>query len=58
MTRAQETIGVREAAQRLGFTMKYLYDLIYTGRLEAKKVGRSWRIPAQTVEARLKQRAQ
>jgi excisionase family DNA binding protein len=57
MIRSQRTIGIREAAQRLGFTMKYLYDLIYTGKLKAEKVGRSWRIPTHVVEARLKQRA-
>jgi excisionase family DNA binding protein len=56
MNRTQRTLGIREAAQRLGFTMKYVYDLVYAGKLQAEKVGNQWRIPAEAVEARMKQR--
>lgn len=47
------TIGVREAAQKLNYTMKYIYDLLYTGKLHGQKVGRQWRIPVESVDARL-----
>jgi excisionase family DNA binding protein len=51
-----ETVTVPEAARRLGFTLKYVYDLLYSGRLKAeKKMGR-WRIPTEEIEARLKAR--
>jgi len=52
----QKTLTVRAAASRLGCTLKYIYDLLYSGRLAGRKVGRTWRIPADAVEARLKQR--
>jgi excisionase family DNA binding protein len=47
------TIGVREAARRLGVTLKYIYDLLYTGRLPGRKIGRVWHIPVESVQARL-----
>jgi excisionase family DNA binding protein len=47
-------IGVRETAQKLGCTTKYVYDLLYGGRLPGRKIGRIWAIPAESVEARLK----
>ncbi len=53
---ATKTIGVRAAAQRLGCTLKYVYDLLYSGRLPGRKVGKQWHIPAHAVEARLKAR--
>jgi excisionase family DNA binding protein len=47
-------VSVPEAARLLGVTMKYVYDLLYSGRLKAeKKMGR-WRIPTEEIEARLK----
>jgi excisionase family DNA binding protein len=55
---ARRTIGIAEAARKLNFTLKYVYDLVYSGRLPAAKVGRTWRIPVDAVEARLKQRGQ
>ena len=51
-----KTISIREAAIRLGFSMKYIYDLCYLGKLPAEKIGRQWRIQADAVEARLKRR--
>jgi len=55
----EEKIGsdvtVREAAIKLGCTLKFVYDLLYAGRLAgAAKVGRTWRIPVSTVEARIR----
>jgi excisionase family DNA binding protein len=50
------TVGVREAALRLGFTQKYVRDLLYEGKLPgARKEGREWRIPVTVVERRLRQ---
>ncbi len=54
----KDDLDVRGAAQRLGCTLKYIYDLVYAKRLPAKKVGRQWRIPAAAVEARLKHRGE
>ena len=58
MNKAQRTFGIREVAQQLGFTMKYVYDLVYAGKLEAQKVGKQWRIPAEAIQARMKQRGE
>jgi excisionase family DNA binding protein len=49
---AQKTLSVREAAKQLGCTLKYVYDLLYSGRLAGEKVGRQWRIPAGALRAR------
>jgi len=55
---AGQNISVSEAARRLGFTLKYVYDLLYSGRLKAeKKMGR-WSIPAEEIEARLRTRGE
>jgi excisionase family DNA binding protein len=41
----------------LGYTQKYIRDLLYEGKLSgAQKQGREWRIPAAAVEARLRAR--
>ena len=45
-----------EAARRLGVGLDYLYSLLWTGKLLGRKVGRQLRIPANAIEARLKQR--
>lgn len=43
---------VRETAVTLRCTLKNVYDLLHACRLEgAEKVGRTWHIPAQAVEA-------
>ena len=51
-----KTVGIAEAARTLNVTLKYIYDLVYSGKLPAKKTGKTWRIPVSAVEARLKQR--
>jgi excisionase family DNA binding protein len=55
---AQKTIGIAEAARKLNVTLKYVYDLVYSGRLPAEKAGRTWRIPASAIDARLKARGE
>jgi excisionase family DNA binding protein len=45
-----------EAARKLGIGLDYLYSLLWTGKLQGRKVGKQWRVPAEAVEARLKQR--
>ncbi len=53
----RKTLTVREAALEMGYTMKYVYDLIYMERLPgARKVGTSWRIPARAIQAQLEAR--
>lgn len=53
-----KSYSVPEAARALGFTLKYIHDLIHAGRLRAEKVERKWRIPAAEIEARLKAKGQ
>jgi excisionase family DNA binding protein len=53
---AAKSFTVPEAARAMRYTMKYIYDLIYSGRIEAAKVAGRWRIPISAVEARLRQR--
>jgi excisionase family DNA binding protein len=45
-----ETMSIPEAARRLGFTLKYVYDLVQAGRLAAQKIEGKWRIAASDVE--------
>ena len=52
-----KTIGIAETARRLNVTLKYVYDLVYSGKLPAQKTGRTWRISASAVNLRLKQRS-
>jgi excisionase family DNA binding protein len=58
MRQSKPTIGVRDAARRLSVTTKYIYDLLYSGKLPAEKIARQWRIATEAVEARLKRREQ
>jgi len=53
-----ETRSVPETARTLGFTLRYVYDLVYSGRLKAEKIAGRWRIPASEVEARLAKRSE
>ena len=58
MSKPKEALSVPGAARQLGFTLKYVYDLVYSGRLKAEKVGGRWRIAASEVEARLRKRGE
>lgn len=50
-------LGVAEAAKKLGVTVGYVYVLIWSDRLPAKKVGRLWRINLDAVKKLAKARA-
>lgn len=54
----ENELSAVEAARRLGVGLDYLYSLLWTGKLKGRKVGKQWRIPAEAVEARLKQRGE
>jgi excisionase family DNA binding protein len=56
-TNEKQELSAVESARRLGVGLDYLYSLLWTGKLAGRKVGRQWRIPAQAVEARRKQRS-
>ena len=54
----EREITAIQAARRLGIGLDYLYSLLWTGKLAGQKLGRRWHIPAEAVEARLKQRGE
>ena len=54
-----EEFSPRQAALELGYTLGYVYSLIYSGQFEsARRVDGQWRIPAGAVEQRRQQRQQ
>jgi excisionase family DNA binding protein len=52
--RSPKGLGVRETARQLDVSLKYVYDLLYAGRLPGRKIGRTWRIPSEAVASRVK----
>jgi excisionase family DNA binding protein len=59
MTQSKDKeLSAVEAARRLGVGLDYLYSLLWTRKLQGRKVGKQWRIPADAVDARLKQRGE
>jgi len=52
----QKEISAIEAARRLGVGLDYLYSLLWTGKLEGRKISNRWRISIEAVESRLKKR--
>jgi hypothetical protein len=57
MSAPRNILSVRETATRMHCTLKYVLDLVYTGKLSgAKKVWGRWQIPAKSVEAWLTRR--
>lgn len=49
-------LTAREAAQQLGgVSLHHLYELIWTGKVAARRVDGRWMIPTTEVEARRKQ---
>lgn len=52
----EKEMSAIEAARKLGVGLDYLYSLLWTGKLQGRKVGKQWRILVEAVEARLKQR--
>ncbi len=55
--RKGKTITVREAAQRLGVSLKQVYNLVWDGRLPSKKIDGQWCVSAEAVQSRLTRRA-
>jgi excisionase family DNA binding protein len=55
---AEREISISEAARRLGTALTYVYSLVWAGKLAARKVNRQWRISADAVEARRKERGE
>jgi excisionase family DNA binding protein len=53
-----EFFSVRDTAKLLGVSLKFMYDLIWAGKLEATKVGKVWQIPSSAVERRLRRRGE
>jgi excisionase family DNA binding protein len=51
-------ISAIEAARRLGVGLDYLYSLLWTGKLEARKVNGRWRISIEALDQRLKRRSE
>jgi len=56
MRRETRTTGVRGAARKLGCSLKWVYDLVYTGKLSARKVDGKWRISSRAIEEWLTER--
>ena len=52
-----KAFSVRDAAVLKGCSLKYIYDLIYSKKIPAKKSGRSWSIPADAVEVLTEKRS-
>lgn len=50
------TASVKDAARQIGVTLKNIYDLVWSGRLQAEKVDGVWRIDAESIEAPLNRR--
>jgi len=55
---AEREITVAEAARKLGMALTYVYSLVWSGKLKARKVNRQWRVSADAVESRLKARGE
>ena len=52
----QKELTVSQASRTLGITLDYVYRLIYSGKLVARKSEGRWLIPVADVESRLKAR--
>jgi excisionase family DNA binding protein len=54
-----QMMSVSKTARKLGVTVDAVYRLLYSGRLAAaRKQDGKWRIPAQAVQERLRQKGQ
>ncbi len=56
VNRMQEELTVSHASRTLGIALDYVYRLIYSGKLTARKSEGRWLIPVSDVESRLKAR--
>ena len=46
----------REASRKLRVSLYFVYQLLWSGKLPGKKVGKSWAIPKDAIDARLNER--
>jgi excisionase family DNA binding protein len=51
----EKEISPVEAARELGVGLDYLYSLLWTGKLKARKEGKRWRVSSEAVELRKSQ---
>lgn len=49
-----ETLTVRGAALKLGCSIRFIYELLWSGKLDGRKIGKQWRVSATAVQARLR----
>jgi excisionase family DNA binding protein len=56
MKRKTEAVSIRDAARQLGVSIRFVYDLVWSGKLPAQKVDKVWRIPAEAIQNRLRAR--
>jgi excisionase family DNA binding protein len=52
-----KTVTPAEAAQTLRIGRNFLYDLLHSGKLRARKQGKEWRIPERAIQERLERLA-
>jgi excisionase family DNA binding protein len=52
----EESMSVRDTASVLNVSLQQVYRLIWDGRLSGRKVDGQWRVSADAVEARRKER--
>lgn len=48
-----KTVTPAEAAQTLRIGRNFLYDLLHSGKLKAKKQGKEWRISEHSIRERI-----
>jgi excisionase family DNA binding protein len=53
---AQREISVAEAARTLAVTLHHVYALLWGGQLDGRRINGQWRVSADAVESRRKQR--
>ena len=56
MTKNEKILSVPKAARELGCTLRWVYDMVYAGRLKANKVAGRWQIARTEIETLLKRR--
>jgi excisionase family DNA binding protein len=57
MKRRDDLLTPKEAAQRLGITLQFVYMELWANRIPgAHRSGRRWQIPEKTIEQRLSRR--
>ena len=52
----KEEISAIQAARRLGVGLDYLYSLLWTGKLAARKKGGRWLVLESAIQKRLKEK--